>query len=111
MAILHDLDSEYGSFCIMLNNSRKADQAKGLKTEPGFDFILEQILNLDSQCKTLEARSMKSLSRPKDKKKDPRDLCLYCSKPGHIKEKCYYKHPERASRNFRERFKDRIRDL
>ena len=46
--LLHGLDSEYDSFRMMLNNSRKADQAKGLKTKTGFDFILEQILNLDS---------------------------------------------------------------
>ena len=96
---------------MILNNSRKANQAKGLKTEPRFDFILEQIFNLDSQHKTSEARSMKSSSQPKDRKKNPGDLCPYCSRPGHIEEKCYYKHPERASQNFRERFKDRIRDL
>ena len=54
---------------------------------------------------------MKSLSRPKDKKKDPGDFCHYRSRPGHIEEKCYYKHPEYASQNFRERFKDRIREL
>lgn len=43
--LLHGLDSEYDSFRMMLNNSRKADQAKGVKFEPGFDFILEQIPN------------------------------------------------------------------
>ncbi len=96
---------------MMLNNSRKAEQAKGVKSEPGFDFILEQILNLDTQRQSSEARSMKSLSRPKDRKKDPGDLCLYCSRPGHIEKKCYYKHPERASQNFREKFKDRIREF
>lgn len=61
---------------MMLNNSRKAEQAKGVKTEPGFDFILKQFLNLDTQRKSSEARSMKSSSKPKDKKKDPGDLCL-----------------------------------
>lgn len=39
--LLHGLDSEYNSFRMMLNSSRKADQARGIKTEPGFDFILE----------------------------------------------------------------------
>lgn len=53
--LLYGLDSEYDSFRIMLNNSRKADQAKRLKTKPDFDFILEQILNLDSQHKTSDA--------------------------------------------------------
>lgn len=39
--LLHSLDSEYNSFWMILNNSRKADQAKEVKAEPGFDFILE----------------------------------------------------------------------
>lgn len=59
----------------MLNNSRTAEQAKGVKIEPGFDFILKQILNLDTQRKSLEARSMKSSSKPKNKKKDLGELC------------------------------------
>ncbi len=96
---------------MMLNNSWKADQAKGLKTEPEFDFILEQILNLDSQRKISEARSMKISSKSKDKKKDLRDLCPYCSRPGHIEEKYYYKHPECGSQNFWEKFKDQIQEL
>ena len=52
---------------MMLNNSRKADQAKRQKTKPGFDFILEQILNLDSQHTTSEAKFMKSLLRLTDR--------------------------------------------
>ncbi len=96
---------------MMLNNSRKVGQARQIKTEPGFDFILEQILNLESQRKCPEARSMKSPSKPKDKKKHSGDLCLYCSRPGHFEEKCYYKHPERASQNFQEMFKDQIMEL
>lgn len=31
----------------MLNNNWKVAQAKEEKTEPDFDFIVEQILNLD----------------------------------------------------------------
>ena len=54
---------------------------------------------------------MKISSKPKDKKKDLRDLCPYCSRLGHIEEKCYYKYPERASQNFREKFRDRIQEL
>lgn len=95
---------------MMLNNSRKAEQARGTKTEPGVDFILE-ILNLDSQRENTEARSMKSSFKPKDKKRSPGDLCPYCSRPGHAQDKCYYKHPERASQKFRERFKDRTTEL
>ena len=96
---------------MMLNNSQKAEQAQGTKTEPGFDFILEQILNLDTQWKNSEARFMKSSSKPKDKKKNPGDLCPYCSKPNYVEKKCYDKHPECASQKFRERFKDRIKEL
>lgn len=109
--LLHGLDSEYDSFRMMLNNSRKAEEAKGTKSEPGFDFVLELILNLDTQRNSTEARSMKNHSKPKHKKKDRGDLCPYCSRPGHVEEKCYYKHPERASQNFGERFKDRIKEL
>ena len=54
---------------------------------------------------------MKISSKPKDKKKDLRDLCPYCSRPSHIEEECYYKHPERASQNFWERFRDQIQEL
>lgn len=46
--LLYGLDSEYDSFRMMLNNSRKAKQAKGTKSNPKFDVILEQILNLDT---------------------------------------------------------------
>lgn len=108
---LHGLDLEYNSFYIILNNSRKADQTEELKTEPKFDFILEQILNLDSQRKISKARFMKISSKFKDKKKNLRDLCLYCSRPSHIEEKSYYKYPKYASQNFWERFKDWILKL
>lgn len=37
--------------------------------------------------------------------------CPYCSKYGHMEEKCYYKHPEQASPSFRDCFKDWIADL
>ena len=63
--LLQGLTSEYDSFRMMLNYNRKAAQAKGKKTEPDFDSILEQILNLDTQKKTSEARSMKSALKPK----------------------------------------------
>ena len=106
--LLHGLDSKYDFFCMMLNNSRTVNQAKRLKTKPRFDFILEQILNLYNQRKTSEARSMKISSKPKDKRKNLRNLCPYCSRPGHMEEKCCYKHLERASQNFQEKFKDRI---
>lgn len=48
--LLHGLGSEYDCFRMMLNNSRLVEQARGTNmTEPGFDFILEQILNLDTE--------------------------------------------------------------
>lgn len=112
--LLHGLDSEYDSFRMMLTNNRKATQAKGNKTELEFDLILEQILNLDTQKKTSESRSMKISSKPRDSKKilgPSTDSCPYCNKTGHPEDKCYYKHPDRASESFRERFKDRIADL
>ena len=109
--LLHSLDSEYDSSCMMLNNSRKAKQAKGVKYKAGFDFILEQILNLVTQRKSSEARSIKISSQLKDRKKNLEDFCLYCSRPSHIEEKCYYKHSEHTSQNIRERFKNRIREL
>lgn len=112
--LLNGLTSEYDSFRMMLTNNRKANQAKGEKTELEFDSILEQILSLDTQKKASEARSMKSASKPKERKKaspESLNLCPYCSKPGHPEEKCYYKHPERASEDFRLRFQSRIKEL
>ena len=111
---LHGLSSEYDSFRMMLTNKRKADQAKGAKTEPEFDSILEQVLSLDTQKKVSESRSMKSTSKATETKKSPSSStlsCPYCKKSGHTEDKCYYKHPERASEGFRERFKSRIADL
>ena len=100
---------------MMLNNNLKvSEQSQKTKIEPDFDSILEQILNLDTQKKTSEARSMKSAFKPKEKKKsgtESLDLCPYCTRPGHLEEKCYYKHPERASENFRQRFQNRIKEL
>ena len=99
---------------MMLTNNRKGNQAKGEKIEVEFDSILEQILNLDTQKKTSEARSMKSVSKPKEKRKasvESLNLCPYCSRPGHPEEKCYYKYPERASEDFRLKFQTRIKDL
>ncbi len=99
---------------MMLTNNRKANQAKREKIELEFDSILEQILNLDTQKKASEALSMKSASKPKERKKassESSNLCPYCSKPGHPEEKCYYKHPERASEDFRLRFQNRIKEL
>ena len=112
--LLNGLDSGYDSFRMMLTNNRKADQARGSKTELDFDSILEQILNLDTQKKVSESRSMKSASKAIETKKStgqPHPPCPYCSKGGHIEEKCYYKYPEQASQSFRDRFKDRIADL
>lgn len=113
--LLNGLDSDYDSFRMMLTNNRKADQAKGIKTEPDFDSILEQILNLDTQKKKVsESRSMKSASKATETKKSTgpsHPPCPYCNKGGHIEEKCYYKYPEQASQSFRDRFKDRIADL
>lgn len=60
---------------MMLNNKREAQQARGKETEPSSTMswsrysILEQILNLDTQEKINEARSMKSAFKPKEKKK------------------------------------------
>lgn len=79
---LQSLDSEYDSFHMMLNKSYMAKQAKEIKPEPEFDFILKQILNLDTQCKSSETRFMNSCLQPKDRNKDPGDLYLYCSRPG-----------------------------
>ncbi len=100
---------------MMLNNNLKvSEQSQKTKIEPDFDSILEQILNLDTQKKTSEARSMKSAFKPKEKKKsgtESLDLCPYCTRPGHLEEKCYYKHLERASEDFRQRFQNRIKEL
>lgn len=63
---------------MILNINRKAEQAKGYKTKPDFDSILEQILNLDTQKKASKARSMKSAFKPKKKIKssiEPLDPC------------------------------------
>lgn len=51
---------------------------------------------------------MKISSKPKDKKKDLRDFCLYFSRLDHIEEKYYYKHLQCISQNFQERFRDQI---
>lgn len=99
---------------MMLTNNRKVNQAKGEKIDVEFDSILEQILNLDTQKKTSEARSMKSVSKQKEKRLasvESLNLCPYCSRPGHPEEKCYYKCPERASEDFRLKFQTRIKDL
>lgn len=111
---LHGLSSEYDSFRMMLTNNRKADQAEGIKAELEFDPILEQVLSLDTQKKVSESRSMKSASMATEAKKilsSSTLSCPYCKKSGHTGDKCYYKHPERASEGFRDRFKGRIADL
>ena len=111
---LNGLRSEYDSFRMMLTNNRKADQAKGIKDEIDFDSILEQVLSLDTQKKVSESRSMKSASKGIEARKPLSSStisCPYCKKSGHTEDKCYYKHPERASESFRERFKGRIADL
>ena len=98
----------------MLTNDKKADQAKGAKTEPEFDSIFEQVLSLDIQKKVSESRSIKSASKAKEAKKTPSFStlsCPYCKKSGHTEDQCYYKYPERASESFREQFKGRIVDL
>lgn len=98
--LLYGFDSEYNSFCIMLNNGRKAKQAKEAKTEPGW-----------YQSKGLEARSMKTSSKPKDKKKNHKNICLYCLRPAYIEDKYYYEYLKLASQNLWGRFKDWIKEL
>lgn len=99
-------DSEYDSFCMMLNNNPKTELAKRNRTKPKFDFRLEKILKFDTQQKDMEVRSMKSLTKSKDRKKSGGNFCLYFFRPGIVKEKCYYKHPECASQNFRQKSKN-----
>ncbi len=41
----------YNCLWIILTNDQKADQAKSNKTEPNFNNILEQTLELDTQKK------------------------------------------------------------
>ncbi len=111
---LHSLNSEYDSFRMMLTNNRKADKAKGAKTELEFDSILEQVLSLDIQKKVSESQSVKSASKVTEAKKTPSSStlsCPYCKKSGHTKDKCYYNHLDRAREGFRERFKGGIVDL
>lgn len=87
----------------MLNSNQKAAQAKKKRTKPDFDSILKQILNLDMQKNTNKSWSMKSTSKPKEKKKSSTKLlnpCPYCTRPGYVKDKCYYKHLEHARKNF-----------
>lgn len=110
--LFHNLTLEYNSFQMMLNNNQKAQQAKKQKTKPDFDFILEQILNLNIQKKTSEVQSMKLASKPRKKKKsntEPLSLCPYYFKPGHSEEKCYYKHSESASKDFWQKFPNCIK--
>ena len=113
--LFHGLGPEYDSFQMMLNNNQTtSEQSQKTKIKSDFDSILEQILNLDKQKKTSEARSMKSAFKPKEKKKsgtESLDLCPYCTRPGHLEEKCYYKHPERANEDFRQRFQNQIKEL
>ena len=93
---------------MMLTNNRKADQARGTKQEPQFDFILEQVLSLDTQKKVSKFPSMKSASKVTDVRKSPSSSklsCPYYKKSGHIEEKYYYKHLKQASEGFRKRFK------
>ncbi len=57
---------------------------------------------------------MKSTFKPKEKKKsgtESLNLCPYSTWPGNLEEKCYYKHLERASEDFRQRFQNRIKEL
>lgn len=68
--LLYGLDSEYWSFRMMLNNNCKAELIKKILTETRSDFILEQILNLDTQRKISVARSIKISSKLKNEKKD-----------------------------------------
>lgn len=91
----------------MLTNNKKADQAEGAKTEP-------LSLSLDTQKNVNESRSMKSASKATEAKKTPSSSTLSCpyrKKSGHIEDKCYYKHPKRASEGFRGQFKGRIADI
>lgn len=57
---------------------------------------------------------MKSTSKLKKKKKaspQSSNLCQYYFKLGHPEEKCYYKYLERASKDFRQRFKNHIQEF
>lgn len=87
----------------MLNSNQNAAQAKKKKTEPDFDSIQKQILNLDTQKKTSKFQSIKLIFKPNEKKKSSTKLLdpySHCTRPGHLEEKCYYKHPKRASKDF-----------
>ena len=68
---------------MMDTNNRKADQANGVKAEPVFESILEQVLSLDTRKKVGEPRSMKSASKATEAKKTLGSStlsCLYCKK-------------------------------
>ena len=67
--LLNGLDSDHNCLRMMLTKNRKTDQAKGIKIELDFDSILEKILNLDTQKKVREFKSIKSESKVTETKK------------------------------------------
>lgn len=62
----------------MLSSNSKTDSSQKLKTEPGFDFTLKQIQNLDIECNNSTTKNWKISSQPKDKKSNLRELCFFC---------------------------------
>lgn len=106
---------EYDSFWMMfINNEKATNQAKKKKTKVEFDFILEQILNLDTKNKASKLWSIKSIFKPRKRKKSYRkslNLFLYFSKPSHLKEKCYYKYPKYDNKDFWLKFQTRIKEF
>lgn len=111
---LNSFDSERDFFQMMLMNNQKGKQAKVIKSKSDLNSILEQVLSLDTENKISEFRSLKTAAKENELKKAsiaPTISGLYSSKKDHTKDKCYYKHRERSSKSFRERFKTRIADL
>lgn len=121
-SFLHGLGETYEEFITMILTVRTKD-ASGQPQEPELDYVMELLKdrerrhaeNNDHPTKALKSGGKGDNRRGKQQQHSEASKegksCDYCHSSRHQDGKCWFKHPEQATREWRERNKDKIEKM
>jgi len=81
--------------------------------EPTFDEVFKRVLNYERQQKidNGQGNGNKALAmgqnQSQKKKRDPSKKCHHCQQTGHLKNTCYFKHPDKAPAGWKDKTKEK----
>ena len=130
-SFLHGLGEKYNSFVtLILNTCQKGTD--GTLVEPEFDSIVKELTDMEqrdkisnegnsnSRLKALRTgedaefnKNNQRKNQPQSKSRNPNadQKCSFCNLYFHTDKKCWYKHPELATDEWRESHREKVEEL